>query len=153
MKRHSLILTLLIVSTLFSSGSEIHRYCFGEWGKKIGYSNAVAVDNTLYLSGIIGEGETMKEAVTLAIESIDSMLQRFDLDRSNILKENIYTNDIESLRAATDIRKRYYAPHFPAAVWIEASKEGMKGKWLEIELTIHIPDQHPLPEETPDSGE
>ena len=147
MKRNSLIISLLLLPIVLCSGGEIRRYCFDEWCKEIGYSQAVAVDNTLYLSGIVGEGETMEEALTLAVERIDCMLKRFNLDRSCILKEKIYTNDIENLRSATYIRKKYYAPYFPAAVWIKTEKKDTSKKWLEVELIVHIPNGHELPEE------
>ena len=89
----------------------------------------------------------MEEALIQAVERIDGMLKRFGLDKSYILKEKIYTNDIEGLRSATYIRKKYYAPDFPAAVWIKTEQKDVSKKWLEIELIIHIPNGHELPEE------
>ena len=136
----------IILSVSSAHAGEIRRYSFGEWCKEIGYSQAVAVDHTLYLSGIIGNGETMEESLTVAMEHIDLMLKRFNLDQSHILKEKVYTNDIESLRKATHIRKEYYKPYFPAAVWIGVTEDKMPGKWVEIELIVHIPDGHLLPE-------
>lgn len=138
---------LLTCLALASSGraDEIKRYCFGEWCDRIGYSEAVAVGNTLYLSGLVGEAETMEQCLISVLAQADAMLERFGLERRHILKEKIYTNNKDALRSVTRLRKEFYGPDRPAAVWIETESSRPKA-WIEMELVLHIPDRHPLPD-------
>lgn len=124
---------------------EIKRYCFDHWCERIGYSQAVAVGDTLYLSGIVANAETMEECLATVLNEVDLMLQRFDLPRSRILKEKIYTNNKDALREATSLRKDFYRNDRPAAVWIEAETH-RQNAWIEMELTLSIPDGHVLPD-------
>ena len=130
---------------LFSDAAEIRRYCFGEWCERIGYSEAVAVGDTLYLSGIVGEGDDMEACLKMAFDHIDQLLARFNLGRDCVLKEKIYTNSKDALRAATQVRRDFYGDALPAAVWIEAEPH-RTGAWIEMELVLHLPEGHLLPE-------
>ena len=127
-----------------AASTEIKRYGFSEWCETIGYSEAVAVDNTLYLSGIVGQGKTMEESLSMALERLDGMLNFFNLSKDSVLKEKIYTNDKKALREATGIRKEYYNGEFPVALWIEVETH-RENAWVEIEYVIHLPENHKLP--------
>ncbi len=140
------VLALLSLTLLSVGGAtEIKRYCFGEWSERIGYSEAVAVGETLYLSGIVADGDTMEQSLSSVLAQVDVMLRRFNLGRGQILKEKIYTNDKDALRKATALRKEFYGRERPAAVWIE-TQTNRKGAWIEMELIIHIPAGHKLPD-------
>ncbi len=138
----AILLSLFVIQA--TASTEIQRYSFSEWSGKIGYSEAVAVDNTLYLSGIVGEGDTMEESLSMALGRLDGMLSFFNLSKDCVLKEKIYTNDQKALRKATGIRKEYYNGEFPVALWIEVETH-RENAWVEIEYVIHLPKNHKLP--------
>ncbi|SMF09472.1 Enamine deaminase RidA, house cleaning of reactive enamine intermediates, YjgF/YER057c/UK114 family [Alteromonadaceae bacterium Bs31] len=142
MKKQLLLLTLLL--SAFAYAGDIKRYGQNEWQTKIGYSQAVAVNDTLYLSGIIGKGETMDSALGSAMTQLKSILDTFGLGPEHILKEKIYSNDLPAVRRNTHIRKHYYGKSLPAAVWIGVAHDGSKA-WLEMEMVVHIPKGHPMP--------
>jgi len=140
---------LLLIATLFNlnsvDASEIRRYKLSEWNEKIGYSQAVAVGDTLYFSGIVSSAPDMEACLSDVLHQTDTLLKHFDLPHSVILKEKIYTNDKDALRQVTNLRKAFYGDDLPVAVWIVAEKE-RDGAWIEMELVIHIPEGHVLPE-------
>jgi Putative translation initiation inhibitor, yjgF family len=138
-----MLLPVLLFSA-FTFAGDIKRYGHDEWQTKIGYSQAVAVNDTLYLSGIIGEAETMGGALDSAVTQLHIILDSFGLTAEHVIKEKIYSNDLPALRRNTHIRKRYYGKNLPAAVWIEVQHTGNKA-WLELEVVAHIPNGHSMP--------
>ena len=137
-------LLLLAMSTLALPAQDLHKekLNLGPWENDVGYSQAVRVGNTLYVSGSVGEGP-MPQAINAAFGAIKQTLANYGLDFRHVVKENAYTTDIEALKAAQDVRKVYYGTDFPAATWVQVSRLYMPEAVLEVEVIAVFPDAAP----------
>lgn len=103
-----------------------------------GYCQVLKVDNVLYISGAVTNDIT-PEGITSVYNDLKASLTSFGASFENVVKENLYTTDIEEMKKLNYVRKKYYNHDFPAATWIQVQRLYMpKGK-LEIELIAHLP--------------
>jgi enamine deaminase RidA (YjgF/YER057c/UK114 family) len=114
---------------------EFHR---GPWENKIGYTQAIRVGNTLYVSGVTGGGP-MPDAIRKSYGIIAEVLAAHGLSFQHVVKETIYTTDIEALNTHRDVRKTYYAAEFPAATWVQVSRLLNLEHVIEVEVTAVFP--------------
>ncbi len=105
---------------------------------EIGYAQAVKVGNTIYVSGSVGWG-AMDDALKLAYDEIDKTLKAYNADFSNIVKENLYTTELDSTIKYKDIRAKYYGNDYPAATWVEVKRLYSPGLVVEIEVIAILP--------------
>lgn len=104
----------------------------------IGFCQAVRSGNTLHISGTVGAGE-MQEATRKAYDNLRKTLEANGLAFANVVKETVYTTDIEEFKKAGGIRKSYYGDHMPAATWVEVRRLFLPTFVVEIELTAEYP--------------
>lgn len=102
--------------------------------KEIGFCQAVRSGNTLHVSGTVGAGE-MSEATRKAYDNLRKTLEANGLTFANVVKETVYTTDIEAFKLAGGIRKSYYGDKLPAATWVEVRRLFLPQFVVEIELT------------------
>jgi enamine deaminase RidA (YjgF/YER057c/UK114 family) len=102
-------------------------------------AQAVKVGNTIYVSGSVGWGD-MKDALKLAYNVIDKTLKNYHATFKNVIKENIYTTELDSLIAYKDIRRKYYGTDYPAATWVEVQRLYSPGLVVEIEVVAELPE-------------
>ncbi len=105
----------------------------------IGYTQAVKVGNTIYVSGSVGWGN-MKDALKLAYDEIDKTLKHYNASFKNVVKENLYSTELDSVIAYKDIRTQYYGTDFPAATWVEVKRLYNPGIVVEVEVTAVLPE-------------
>ncbi|WP_262711205.1 RidA family protein [Chryseobacterium indologenes] len=67
------------------------------------------------------------------------MLANYGATFDNVVKENLYTTDIEAMKKYNDVRKKYYNNDFPAATWVQVQRLYMPESKLEVELVAHLP--------------
>lgn len=103
-----------------------------------GYAQAVKVDNVIYISGTVTTDIT-PENVKRVYATLERTLKHFGATFQNVVKENLYTTDIEAMKAVNDARKLFYNNDFPAATWVQISRLYMPNAKLEIELIAHLP--------------
>jgi len=114
------------------------------WDKKskqdttAGYVQVIKVDNILYISGAVS-AEVTPEEITNVYRALERSLKSFGATFQNVVKENLYTTDIESMKKYNNSRKVFYKNDFPAATWIQVSRLYMSDSKLEIELVAHLP--------------
>jgi 2-iminobutanoate/2-iminopropanoate deaminase len=112
------------------------------WGKEqdttAGYAQAVKVDNVLYISGTVSR-EVTPEGITNVYKALERILKQYGATFQNVVKENLYTTDIEAMKKYNDARKAFYKGDFPAATWVQISRLYMADASLEIELIAHLP--------------
>lgn len=116
----------------------------GPWEHDIGYAQAIRVGDTLYVSGSVGTGP-MPEAVAAAFGTVQTTLAKFGLDFHHVVKETAYTTDIEALKAAKDVRKRYYGDDFPAATWVQVARLFDPAHVVEVEVVAVFPPSGAAP--------
>jgi 2-iminobutanoate/2-iminopropanoate deaminase len=112
--------------------------------KGIYFAQACKVGNTLYISGcvswddqgnIIGSGD-MRMQVKQVYTDIKETLEANGISFRNVIKETVFTTDIDALVKNNDIRTAFYtdaesAP--PAATWIGCDRLIDPELLLEIE--------------------
>jgi enamine deaminase RidA (YjgF/YER057c/UK114 family) len=110
-----------------------------EGEKEWGYAKAVRIDDTLYLSGTTGgRGATMEEQVKIAYERIQRTLEHFGAGFDDVVKETIFTTDIEALKQARDVRTKFYGAHTPASSWIGVERLFVPELKIEIEVIVNL---------------
>lgn len=138
------LLFLLALLAVAASAQDLRKEKFnlGPWENEIGYAQAVRVGDTLYVSGSVGAGP-MPGAIDAAFGTIQKTLAHYGLDFRNVVKENAYTTDIEALKAANDVRKKYYGADFPAATWVQVVRLFQPENVLEVEVVAVFPESTP----------
>ena len=135
---------LAFLCTLQSQQNNIEKQKFN-WGRgdqdtTSGYAQAVKVDNILYISGTVAR-DVSPEGIKRVYEALERTLQHYGATFQNVVKENLYTTDIEAMKQHNAIRKAFYKNDFPAATWVQISRLFMADARLEIELIAHLPKQ------------
>lgn len=103
-----------------------------------GYVQVVKVDNILYISGAVAR-EVTPEGITNVYKALEKSLKSFGATFQNVVKENLYTTDMEAMKKYNDARKSFYKGDFPAATWVQISRLFMYDARLEVELIAHLP--------------
>lgn len=142
MKKIFLFIVLIAVNFIvFAQDNKIVKVKF-HWGKdqdtSAGYAQGLKVDNVLYISGTVAR-DVNPEGIKRVYDALERTLQHFGATFQNVVKENLYTTDIEAMKQYNYVRKPYYKGDFPAATWVQISRLFMADAKLEIELIAHLP--------------
>lgn len=106
-----------------------------EWG----YAQSVVVGSTIHVSGTIGRGATMEEQVAAIYRRIARTLAVHGATLQDVVKETVYTKDMDALAAANAARKAAYGTHTPAATWVQITRLLEPSALVEIEVTAVLP--------------
>lgn len=138
MKSFRLFLLAAAFALSASAETKIERFKTNDWEDDIGYRQAVRTGNTLYISGWAESG-AMPDALRKTYDNLAKLLKEHGLSFKDVVKENVYTTDIEALKAGQAIRRSYYGQDFPAATWVQVSRLYEADHVLEVELTAVFP--------------
>jgi 2-iminobutanoate/2-iminopropanoate deaminase len=105
----------------------------------IGYCQAVRSGNRLYISGTVGQGGDMPAAVQSTYDHLKQTLEANGLTFHNVVKENVYTTDLDAFEASKEIRKAFYGGSLPAATWVQVQRLYLPSIVLEVELIAEYP--------------
>lgn len=130
------------ISHLSAQENSIKKEKF-HWGSSsqdtaAGYAQAVKVDNVIYISGSVALNVT-PEGIRQLYAGLEKTLQHFGATFQHVVKENLYTTDIEAMKKYNEVRKAFYKGDFPAATWVQISRLYMHEARLEVELIAHLP--------------
>ncbi len=142
MKKLVFILTVNILAfvSLGVAADEIKRKHVFPWEKQVGYSQVTQVGKTLYLAGLTSGKADFEAQLKDIYTRIESILSEYNVGTERIVKEVIYTTDIEQLKAATELRKSYYKKQkYPASSWVQVSALFQPGLKIEIEVVAVLP--------------
>ncbi len=146
MKPILLFLLALLPVAVSAQNLRKEKFSRGPWENEIGYAQAVRVGDTLHVSGSVGTGP-MPVALASAMNEIKQTLAAYGLDFHHVVKETIYTTDIEALKAAKEVRKTYYGTDFPTATWVQVARLFNPEHVIEVEVTAVFPEHAtPAPE-------
>jgi enamine deaminase RidA (YjgF/YER057c/UK114 family) len=123
---------------------EKHKFNLGPWENEIGYAQAVRVGNVLYVSGSVGGG-AMPDAIKQAYDTIGRTLAAYRLGFQHVVKENIFTTDLDALKANKEVRKTYYQGDFPTSSWVQVSRLYNPLYVFEVEIVAVFPDEKTSP--------
>ena len=143
------ILPLLFISFFalnsFAQSNQIikkkfHDGKFNQQDSTAGYAEAVLVDNTLYISGWIGRG-TIAEQLQEIYTNLGNILKAYGATYQNVVKETLFTTDIEAVKNNNAVRKAFYKGDFPAATWVQITRlfSARPDAQIEVELIAHLP--------------
>ena len=116
--------------------------------KDFGYSQAVLIDKTLYISGSVaadGNGRLvapgdMAGQMRAAYSNIRRTLAAHGADFEEVVKETIYTTDMNALLKASDLRFEYYdKERLPTTSWLQVQRLVDPGFLVEIEVVAELP--------------
>ncbi len=138
-KASLLLSCILILFGCANTNKEIQRKTYNSWENDIGYSQVVKANNTLYISGITSEEATFEGQVDDIYSTIKKILAEYDVDTTAIVKEVIFTTDIERLKAAIPARKAHFNGKYPSSSWVEVKRLWSKTHLLEIEVVVLLP--------------
>lgn len=135
-------LGLLIISLYSSAQSKLEEssrciHLNEAMEKEYGFCAAVQSDQHLYISGTVGSGE-MKKAMSEAYDSLSKILSARGLDFTDVIRETVFTTNLDAFSDHRAIRKSYYKGTYPAASWVQVNKL-YGGKYsVEIEVTAKL---------------
>ncbi|WP_306519925.1 RidA family protein [Rheinheimera sp.] len=133
------LLILFFVSGCASTAAFVERKNYFPWENDVGYSQVVKHGNILYISGIPSEKATFDEQVDDIYTQIKKILADYDVGTEAIVKEVIFTTDIEALKTAIPARKVHFNGKYPAASWVEVKRLWSKSNLLEVEVIVALP--------------
>lgn len=96
------------------------------------------MDNVLYISGAVTSKIT-PEGIKQVYEALEKSLKSDRATFQNVVKENLYTTDLEAMKTYNSVRKAFYKGDFSAATWVQVSRLYMVDAKLEVELVAHLP--------------
>jgi 2-iminobutanoate/2-iminopropanoate deaminase len=117
----------------------IERKNYHSWESDIGYSQVVRANNTLYISGITSEEATFENQLDDIYNTIKKILADYNVGTSAIVKEVIFTTDIEKLKASIPSRKAHFSGKYPSSSWVEVKRLWSKSHLLEVEVVVVLP--------------
>ncbi|HEU4861291.1 MAG TPA: RidA family protein [Chitinophagaceae bacterium] len=138
------VIFIFLVNTNSAAQSNEIKKDKWHWGNSLqqdtsaGYVQVVKVENVLYISGAVARDVT-PEGITRVYQSLERSLKSFGATFQNVVKENLYTTDMEAMKRYNDARKVFYKGDFPAATWMGVSRLFMADAKLEVELIAHLP--------------
>lgn len=149
MKAHYLIfiafLSLSYSSCTTAQKTKIDFFASKEEKKKdLPFSDAVKVDNILFLAGQIGMDHSVRKLVAggikaetaQALENIKNVLEAHGSDMNHIVKCTVILADINDFKAMNEVYKTYFSNHFPARTTFSAGL--VAGAKIEIEAVAVV---------------
>jgi 2-iminobutanoate/2-iminopropanoate deaminase len=116
--------------------------------KDFGYSQAVLIDKTLYISGSVAVDQTgrlvapsdMPGQMRAAYSNIRRTLAAHGAGFDEVVKETIFTTNMDALLKASDLRLEYYdKERLPATSWVQVQRLVDPGFLVEIEVVAELP--------------
>jgi 2-iminobutanoate/2-iminopropanoate deaminase len=113
-----------------------------------GFSQAVLIDKTLYISGSVAADQNgrlvapgdMAGQMRAAYSNIQRTLAAHGADFEEVVKETIFTTDMDALLKASDLRFEYYAKErLPTTSWVQVQRLVDPGFLVEIEVIAELP--------------
>lgn len=137
----AVIFLVTACSTTSSTTTHLERKHYGEWEQPLGYTQVVRKDRTLYISGIGSAGATLSDQLDGVYRTAQTILSDYNATSGDIVKEVIYTTDIESLEKANIIRKQFYADgQYPSSSWVQVVR--LLGVDMQVEVEFIVELQH-----------
>lgn len=71
-------------------------------------SNIVSLGDFVFVSGQIGQGQTIEQQARTACEKLDGQLSLMDLEMRHIVKTTIYLKHLEDRATFLDVYKQFF---------------------------------------------
>ena len=110
-----------------------------------GYSHAIKVGNTIYVSGQVGMGEDNKVVAEdfeaqakQALENLKRVLEASGAYLKDIVKLNIYVTTMECMPVYRELRRSYFGDHYPTSTLIQVAGLALPEFLIEIEAVAVV---------------
>ena len=116
--------------------------------KDFGFSQAVLIDKTLYVSGTVAADQSgrlvapgdMAGQMRAVYANIKQTLAAHGADFDEVVKETIYTTNMDALLKASDLRFEYYdKERLPTTSWVQVQRLMDPGFLVEVEVIAELP--------------
>lgn len=136
----TLILAISILASVSSTAQNVERKNYYSWESDYGYSQVVKAGNTIYISGIASDKPTFPEQMKEIYKYINKILEDYGVDSDAIVKQVIYTTDIEKMKDHTELRKTFFnKDKYPSSSIVQVNRLYEKGHFLEVEIVAVLP--------------
>lgn len=132
-------ITFCLALFQFSFGQQTKREVYHIPGHEkvenmVGFNQAIKVGNTIYISGTVdGLHKDMESQIKTIYKYVEETLKHFGASSSNIVKENVYTTNLEEFKKNIALRKAFYKKgKYPTSTWVE-----VKGLFIPV-LKVEI---------------
>lgn len=143
MKKQLLLITFVCI-TWMAGAQTIEKKKYNrnkESEDEVGYTQAVKVGNTIYISGVAARGDDMAVAIKKVYDALGKSLEAYGATYQNVVKENVYATDLPRFIENKGVRKEYFKDDYPAATWVGVKELYLKDFILEVELIAVVPDK------------
>jgi enamine deaminase RidA (YjgF/YER057c/UK114 family) len=118
------------------------------WEKKVGYSRAVRIDNTIEVAGttaldgdkIIAPANPFKQ-MCFIIEKIEQALKQAGASLNDVIRTRMYITDIGHAEEVGRAHEKYFGNIKPASTMIQISKLVNPDLLVEVEVTAIVSSQ------------
>jgi len=119
-----------------------------QYEKDFGYAQAVMIGKTLYISGSVAVDTTghlvasgdMKGQMQAAYGNVQRTLAANGATFDMVVKETIFTTDMDALLNNSDLRFDYYdKERLPTSSWLQVQRLVDPGFLVEIEVVAELP--------------
>ena len=106
----SFVVFIFLVNTNIAAQNNDIKKEKWHWGNALqqdtsaGYVQEVKVENVLYISGAVAR-EVTPEGITRVYQSLERSLKSFGATFQNVVKENLYTTDMEAMKRYKEVKK------------------------------------------------
>ncbi|HWB25200.1 MAG TPA: Rid family hydrolase [Chitinophagaceae bacterium] len=107
---------------------------------QIGYTQAIRTGNTVYVSGTMAAGY-MPDQLREIMNSIKSDLAKYGATMENVVKQTIYTTDLDSFMINKVIMKSFYNGDYPTSSIVEVKRLLLPQFKVEIEIEAVLPKE------------
>lgn len=108
---------------------------------QIGYTQAIRTGNTIYISGTHATGY-MGQQLDEIMNSIKMDLAKYGATMQNVVKQTVYTTDMDSLMANKVVLKSYYNADYPASTFVEVKRLLLPQFKVEVEVVAVLPKEY-----------
>ncbi len=96
------------------------------------FSGAVVVGDTVYLSGVLGAGETAEAAARAGLNAVQSALQAAGLTMDDLVSVQVFCPDVSDYADFNAVYRTYFTQEFPARAFL-GSGPLLNGAKFEIQ--------------------
>ncbi|MDX1586734.1 MAG: RidA family protein [Balneolaceae bacterium] len=120
-----------------------------EWEPIVGYSRAVRIGNTVYVSGttatdekgtVVARGDVHRQTIK-TIENIEKALQKAGAELSDVVRTRIYVTDMSHWPDVAKAHGTYFGHILPATSLVEVSRLIDEDMLVEIEAVAVLGEE------------
>jgi len=107
---------------------------------ELGYTQAVKTGNTIWVSGSTAAGY-FPDQLREVMNRIKMDLDKYHATMQNVVKQTIYTTDLDSFMINKIIMKSFYNGDYPTSTVVEVKRLLLPQFKIEIEVTAVLPKE------------